>query len=100
MKTTIEISIDTDSLQSTPDEYLAGLWHAIQAADGPGDDRRLGELADTVGIEIIRRWLASTRPELHEHSLIRHYYSLLSRNGRWVTGEYVPNAAYPLDSAA
>lgn len=68
MKATITIAIDTDSLNSVTDSYLAQLWHVAQA--NPADGFASGEpgaLAEHIGREIIRRFLANTAPDLWNH---------------------------------
>lgn len=69
MKAIIAIEIDTDSLRSVTDTYLASLWHVAQAnpAD-PFKDREAGELAEHIGREIIARFLRRTPPELWGHN--------------------------------
>jgi len=64
----ITFKIDTDHLQSYHDQHVAGLWHIAQAnpAD-PFDHPDAGRLAETIGREIIRRFLAATSPELWHH---------------------------------
>lgn len=65
MKTTITFEIDTEALAHYTDAYLAQLWHIAQA--NPADDfaaREPGQLAEEIGREIIRRWLAATPPDL------------------------------------
>lgn len=75
MKTTISITVDTDALQSYTDQHLASLWHVAQAnpVDGFSSDEP-GQLAEKIGREIIRRFLASTPPELWAHQG-RHFPS-------------------------
>lgn len=64
-KHVIGIGIDLDSLGSYTDEYLAVCWHAAQANPVSSfDDREPGDIAEHVGREIIRRWLASVPPAL------------------------------------
>lgn len=67
MKTRITIDIDTDALGNLTDTYLAALWHAAQANPAPIRDREAGAVAECIGREIIRRFLADTPPELWAH---------------------------------
>lgn len=67
MKATVAITIDTHSLASKTDEYLAALWHVAQANPADISDRTAGRLAECIGREIIRRFLAATPPILHFH---------------------------------
>jgi hypothetical protein len=91
MKTTVSIEIDTDALTSTSDGYVAGLWHVAQAnpAD-PFTHPDAGRLAETIGREIIRRFLRRTEPELWHHQGShfdwgkRHLESDLRASDRWM----------------
>jgi hypothetical protein len=68
MQAEITFKIDTDSIQSCTDQYVAGLWHIAQA--NPADQYASpvpGLLAEAIGREIIRRFLAMTSPELWRH---------------------------------
>ncbi len=78
MKTTVTFEIDTGSLNNATDAYLAQLWHLAQANPAPISDRDAGELAETIGREIIRRWLKATGPELHAHQGHHHYWYALA----------------------
>ncbi|MCB1901775.1 MAG: hypothetical protein KDH16_20965 [Rhodocyclaceae bacterium] len=64
---TIAIKIDTDSLGSLEDSYLAALWHAAQINPAPFGDRNACELAERIGREIIRRFLVTTSPRMWDH---------------------------------
>lgn len=67
MKTTVTFNIDTDSLSSVTDSYLATLWHISQANNAPFGDKDACELAEKVGREIIRRFVTAQPPELWGH---------------------------------
>ena len=67
MKLEITIPVDTDRLSHIGDEYLAALWHVAQANPAPIEDRAAGDVAEYIGREIIRRFLANTPPELWAH---------------------------------
>jgi hypothetical protein len=70
----ITIVIDEADLSRVTDETLAVWWCVAQANPADGfASREPGELAEKVGREIIRRWLAGVRPELWQHQG-RHYY--------------------------
>jgi hypothetical protein len=63
----ITITIDTDRLRDFTDQYLATLWHVAQANPADISDVAAGRVAEAIGREIIRRFLASTPPELYSH---------------------------------
>lgn len=67
MKHPITIEIDTDNLTGFSDQHLAALWHVAQANPAPIEERAPGEVAEAVGREIIRRFLAATPPYLWAH---------------------------------
>lgn len=67
MKIDITISVDTDVLTNLTDGYLAALWHVAQANPAPIEDRTAERVAEAIGREIIRRFLANTPPLLWEH---------------------------------
>jgi len=83
MKTTITIEVDIDGLANIDDALLAAYWTAAQASPAPYTDRHAGELADSLGHEIIRRWLASAPALMYEHRLEMHYWSVLQQHGTW-----------------
>lgn len=58
MKKTFTISIDTDALKSSSDEYLGALWHIAQFLRGEYGDDDACEVVRALGIEVIRRWIA------------------------------------------
>jgi hypothetical protein len=66
-KHAITIPIDTDRLRDFTDQYLSTLWHVAQANPADISDVAAGRIAEAVGREIIRRFLASTPPELYHH---------------------------------
>lgn len=72
-KHTVTIEIDTSDLTRWTDEHLAALWHVAQAnpADGYASPEP-GRLAEAIGREIIRRFLANTPPALYHHQ--GHHY--------------------------
>jgi hypothetical protein len=82
--TAITIEFDPDALHSYTDEHLAMLWHLAQAnpADGMATSKP-GELAERIGREIIRRWLATVPPELHRHQGRHYYWHELTRIARY-----------------
>ena len=63
----ITITIDTDNLSAYTDQYLATLWHVAQANPADISDVAAGRIAEAIGREIIRRFLATTPPELYHH---------------------------------
>jgi len=64
---TITFEVDTDRLSGFTDAYLAQLWHIGQANPAPFGDASACRLAEHIGREIIRRWLADVGPELWVH---------------------------------
>ncbi|WP_405925472.1 hypothetical protein [Streptomyces sp. NBC_00035] len=90
-KTTISIEIDPSNLTRVPASHLAMLWHVVQANPAPYDDQQAGELAAKVGHEIIRRWLASTEPEMHHHQDRSYYWANLCRFASYRDGDWVPD---------
>ena len=64
MKHDIVISIDTDSLRTYTDAFLATAWVVAQANPAPFGDRLACELAEGIGREIIARWLKAQPPVL------------------------------------
>jgi hypothetical protein len=83
MKTSITLEIDTDNLRSVEDRYLAQLWHAAQANPAPSTDVDAARLAETIGREIIRRWLMATPPELYARQGHTPYWNLLVEHGKF-----------------
>lgn len=65
--TSITFQIDADKLPHCTDAYLAQLWHIGQANPAPFGDAQACDFAEQVGREIVRRWLATTPPELWHH---------------------------------
>lgn len=65
--TSITFQIDADKLLYCTDAYLAQLWHIGQANPAPFGDAQACDFAEQVGREIVRRWLATTPPELWHH---------------------------------
>ena len=90
-KTTITIEIDTMNLQSYTDEYIAQLWHIAQANPAPFADKTAGDLAATIGFEIIRRWLRKAPAELYKHQAQHSYWNELRKLGHWEEGVFVPD---------
>ena len=64
MKTAVTIEVDTDALRNVTDAHLVNLWHVAQANPAPMEDRDAGRLAEHIGREIIRRFIAERDPEL------------------------------------
>lgn len=65
--TSITFQIEADKLPHYTDAYLAQLWHIAQANPAPFGDAQACDLAEHVGREIVRRWLATMPPELWHH---------------------------------
>ncbi|MDP1532412.1 MAG: hypothetical protein Q8N44_18515 [Rubrivivax sp.] len=83
MKTTITIEVDSDRLSHVEDSYLAALWHAAQANGAPSNDVDAADLADSIGVEIIRRWLGAAPAMLYERRISTHYLHILQQHGCW-----------------
>ena len=65
--TTITFQVEENMLPRFTDGYLAQLWHIAQANPAPFGDAQACDFAEQVGREIVRRWLATTPPELWHH---------------------------------
>lgn len=89
MKTTVQITIDTDELKHYTDAELAKLWHITQANPADYGDREAGQLAEEVGREIICRFLKSTGFDLWVHQGRDHFWKALTQHARCVDGEWV-----------
>lgn len=66
-KTTITIAFDLHHLEGYTDAYLAQLWHVAQANPAPISDASAGDIAEKIGREISRRWLAHVPADLWCH---------------------------------
>lgn len=64
---TITFSVDQSGLQSYEDRFLAALWHVAQANPAPIENHEAADIAERIGREIIRRWLATAPVELWAH---------------------------------
>ena len=89
----ITIEIDPAKLASYTDQHLAVCWHVAQANPAPAMDRDAGELTESIGREIVRRWLRSVPPELWHHQDRHYYWNELRKLGKWADGVFVPHAA-------
>ncbi|MGB6054624.1 MAG: hypothetical protein WBG17_05230 [Burkholderiaceae bacterium] len=83
MQHSITIQIDTDQLQNVTDTHLATLWHVAQANPAPHTTPDAGAIAEKIGREIIRRFLATTPPELYFHQGRDYYHHTLVQHGYW-----------------
>jgi hypothetical protein len=103
-KVTITIDVDIDALSRVPDSHLAMLWHVAQANPAPHGDEQAGRVAAKVGHEIIRRWLATTPPEMYHHQERSYYWSHLGRFASYRDGDWRPDpdklAKYEAEQAA
>lgn len=80
MKAQITITFDADELNIYTDQHLASLWHVAQVNPQDGFlNKEPGELAEKIGREIIRRFLAITQPPLWKHQG-RHFHIQQLRN--------------------
>lgn len=85
MKHSIAIVIDDECLGGKTDAYIAQCWHVAQANPAPHGNRDAGALAETIGREIIRRWLASpvAEPALYHHQGNDYAMRVLREHGHW-----------------
>lgn len=68
MKISITIGIDTDHIETMSDSSLATLWHVAQANPfDPFACRHAGRIVETIGREIIKRFVSRIPPELWHH---------------------------------
>jgi len=81
--TTIAVTFDIDRLSGYTDEFLATLWHVAQANPAPHGDYPAGEIASKVGVEIIRRWLATAPVEMYRHQQRDNYWKALTQIARY-----------------
>lgn len=80
MKALITITFDSAELNIYTDQHLASLWHVAQVNPADGfSSPEPGELAEKIGREIIRRFLAITQPPLWKHQG-RHFHIQQRRN--------------------
>ena len=93
----ITIVIDEAELGRVTDECLAVWWHVAQANPADGfASATPGNLAETIGREIIRRWLTGVRPELWNHQGRHYYWHELTK---WRDGESASTPHIPADPA-
>lgn len=83
----ITIEVDTAELRGCTAARLALLWHVAQANPAPHGDPVAGEVAERIGREIIRRWLASIEPELWHHQGRDYYWQQLCRFAAYQPGD-------------
>jgi hypothetical protein len=93
----ITITIDEAALAKVTDQVLALWWHVAQANPANGFAARgPGDVAEKVGREIIRRWLAKAPVELWHHQGHHNYWDQLRKLGKWnADREFVPHAPVP-----
>ena len=95
MKATVTIAIDTDSLQSLSDQYLAATWYVVQMNPAPLGDQAASRLAAAMTKEICRRFLERTPPLMNAHSPgDAEWHALMVEKGR------LPPLASPTDAPA
>lgn len=90
-KVTISIEINPDDLGRVPDAQLAMLWHVAQANPAPYGDEMAGEVVTKIGWQIIRRWLATTPPEMYHHQQDHYRGMHLSRFASYRDGDWHPD---------
>jgi hypothetical protein len=87
---TIPVQVDLTNLHRESAARLALLWHVAQANPAPYGDETAGEVVAKISFEIVRRWLASTEPEMFHHQSRDHYWKNLTRFAKWNGAEWVP----------
>lgn len=87
-KTAITVTFELDSLTSYTDSFVARLWHVAQSNPADIRDYEAGNIAERIGREIIRRWLAQVPPELWSHQGLHAFECELAdaRNERSLRG--------------
>ncbi len=95
MKHSITIEVDDEGLQHKTDDYLAQCWHVAQANPADPYSAGPGELVETIGREIIRRWLSKVPAELYRHQGNSHYWDTLRKHGKWIEHVWTPNDQLP-----
>ena len=89
----ITIEIDDAKLSGYADEFLAVCWHAAHHNPAPFGDAMACDLAEHIGREIIRRWLAGVKPERWHHQGRHHAQKWLGEFATYEPGEgYNPAA--------
>lgn len=86
----ITITIEWAELSRYPDSHLAMLWGLAQANPAPHGDHAAGEIAERIGREIIRRFVANAGVALWKHQGRDYYWSELGRLAVFKEGEWVP----------
>lgn len=80
---TITIQIDEHQLTTLEDSALAAFWHVAQWNPAPHGDRDAGSLAEAIGREIVRRWLAAAPVALWHHQGSHYGMKVLREHGHW-----------------
>ncbi len=95
MKHEITVAIDDASLAGYTDKYLATAWHAVQHSHAAFGDSFMCDLAETIGREIIRRWLRGIEPELWSVQGRHHAQKWLSQFATYEPGKgYKPGGGF------
>ena len=92
-KIAVTVEIDTDRLMSYTDEHLALLWHVGQANPAPIENSDAADVAESIGREIIRRWLKTAPVELWHHQGRHPYWVALGKYCIWNGKEWVPKGS-------
>lgn len=87
--TEVTVTIDHAELGRASNQQLALYWHVAQHNPASINDEAAGDLAETIGREIIRRWLGGTAPELYRHQGRHYHWGQLTRFARWTGAEWV-----------
>jgi len=83
MKTAITFNIDTTTLMTLSDEYIAALWYIAQNNPAPHGDHDAGVLVEHVGREIIQRWMRGVPVPVWNIQGRDHYHKNLTQFARW-----------------
>lgn len=95
----ITITLEWAELRSYEDSTLAMLWQVAQANPAPHGDKAAGEIAERIGREIIRRFVANAGAVLWKHQGRDYYWSELGRLAVFKDGQWVPREAPDVDEA-
>jgi hypothetical protein len=86
----ITIAIDPASLGHCGDAQLVLFWHVAQANPAHFGDPIASQLVETIGREIIRRWLKAVPPELWHHQGRHYEWSWLRKFAKYEPGSKDP----------
>jgi len=93
MKTAITFNIDTTTLMTLSDEYIAALWYIAQNNPVPHGDHDAGVLVEHIGREIIQRWMRGVPVPVWNIQGSDHYHKSITQFARWNGVAWVASAA-------